>query len=71
MWYQKIDTYIVGLGFTRSKVDQCLYLKLVGGHLIYSVLYVDDTLMTGNNRKIILEVKTQLYSKFDMKDIGA
>ena len=27
MWYQKIDTYIWGLGFIRSKVDQCVYFK--------------------------------------------
>ena len=27
MWYQKFDTYILGLGFVRSKVDHCMYYK--------------------------------------------
>ena len=27
MWYQKFDTYILGLGFVRSKVDHCVYSK--------------------------------------------
>jgi hypothetical protein len=71
MWYQKIDTYMLGLGFTRSKQDHYVYSKLIGDHLIYLVLYVDDMLLIGNNKEIIQDVKTQLSSKFDMKDLGA
>jgi hypothetical protein len=48
-----------------------VYFKLVGDHFIYVVLYVDDMLLIGNNKEIIKEVKTQLSSKFDMKDLGA
>ena len=69
MWYQKFDTYILGLGFTRIKHDHCVYFKLIDDHLIYVVLYVDDMLMIGNNKEIIQDVKTQLSSKFDMKDL--
>lgn len=36
-----------------------------------SLIYGDDILLVGNDREIIWEVKNQLYSKFDMKDIGA
>ena len=39
MWYQRFDTYILGLGFTRRKTNHCVYFKLVGEHLIYLVLY--------------------------------
>jgi hypothetical protein len=45
-----------------------VYFKLIGDHLIYLVLYVDDMLMIGNNKDIIQDVKTQLSSKFDVKD---
>jgi hypothetical protein len=58
MWYQKFDTYMLGLGFTRSKEDHCVYSKLIGDHLIYLVLYVDDMLLIGNNKEIIQDVKT-------------
>jgi hypothetical protein len=71
MWYKKIDTYMLRLGFTRSKENHCVYFKLIGDHLIYLVLYVDDILLIGNNKEIIQDVKTQLSSKFDMKDINA
>ena len=41
MWYQKFDTYMLGLCFTRRKEDHCVYFKLIGDHLTYLVLYVD------------------------------
>ena len=44
MWYPKFDTFIWGLGFTRSKADHCV---------IYLVLYVDDMLLVGNDKEII------------------
>ena len=71
MWYQKFDTYIRGLRFTRSKEDHCVYFKLIGDRVIYLVLYVDDMLLIGNDKEIIQDLKTQLFSKFDMKDLGA
>jgi len=70
MWYQKFDTFIWGLGFTRSKVDHCVYFKLIGDRVIYLVLYVDDMLLVGNDKEVIHDLKTQLSSKFDMKDLG-
>jgi hypothetical protein len=54
MWYQKLDTYMLGIGFTRRKEDDCLYFKLIGDHLIYLVLYVDDMLLIGKNKEIIV-----------------
>ena len=58
MWYEKFDTYILGLGFVRSKVHHCVYYKQVGEHFIYVVLYVNDMLLVGNNMEVIKEVKT-------------
>ena len=71
MWYQKFDTFIQGLGFTRSKSYHCVYFKLIGDRVIYLVLYVDDMLLVGNDKEIIQDLKTQFSSKFDMKDLGA
>jgi hypothetical protein len=71
MWYQKFDTYILSFGFVRSKVDHCIYSKEEGGCFIYVTLYVDDMLLIGNNMNAIKEVKKQLFSMFDMKDLDA
>jgi hypothetical protein len=53
MWYQKFDTYVLGLGFTRRKEDHYVYFKLIGDHLIYLVFYMDGMLLIGNNNEII------------------
>jgi hypothetical protein len=53
MWYQKFDTYILGLGFVRSGADHCVYSEQVGNHFIYVVLHVDDMLFVGNNMDVI------------------
>jgi hypothetical protein len=58
MWYKNFDSYILGLSFTRSKADHCVYFKLVGDRLIYLVLYVDDILLIGNEKEIVQDVKT-------------
>eukprot|EP00253_Pinus_taeda_P028025 PITA_28025 len=61
----------LGLGFTRSKGDHCVYFKLIGDRVVYLVLYVDDMLLVGKDKEIILDLKTQLSSKFNMKDLSA
>jgi hypothetical protein len=70
MWYQKFDTYILALGFVRSRDDHYVYSKKFGNHFIYVMLYVVDMLLVGNNMEVIKEVKSQLSSRFDMKYIG-
>ena len=68
MWYTKFHTYILGLGFSRTKtVDHCVYSKKDDDHFLYVILYVDDILLTRNNK----DIKSQLYSKFDMKYLDA
>ena len=53
MWCQKFDTFIRGLGFTRSKADHYVYFNLIGHWVIYLVLYVDDMLLVRNDKQII------------------
>jgi hypothetical protein len=57
MWYQNFDTYIVILGFVRSKVDHYIYSKEEGGIFIYVALYFDGMLLIGNNMDEIKEGK--------------
>ena len=70
MWYQNFDTYILSLGFVRSKPNHCIYTKEEGGSFIYVSLYVEDMLLIGNNMDTIKEVKNKLSSKFNTNDLG-
>jgi hypothetical protein len=71
MWYQKSETYILSFRFVRSKAKHCICSKEEGGCFIYVALYVDDMLLVENNMDAIKEVKKQLSSKFETKDLDA
>lgn len=58
-------------GISEIHSENYVYYRFIGDHVLYLVLYVDDTLLIENDREIIQDVKTQFSSKFDMKDLGA
>ena len=41
-WYGRIDIFLTSLGFTKTKVDPNLYLKVMDDEPIILLLYVDD-----------------------------
>lgn len=71
MWYQKFDTYVLSLGFLRSKSHHCVYYKAANGDILIIVLYVDDMLFIGNRKRMISDLKSQLLARFEIKYIGA
>ena len=46
-WYERIDSYLMTPGFTRSNVDLNLYFKVDREKTLILVLYVDDLFVTG------------------------
>ena len=57
------------MGFTKSKVDPNLYLKVVEDEPIILLLYVDDLFLTGKEKQI-MERKKKLVEEFEMKYLG-
>ena len=49
-WYERIDGFLSSMGFTKSKADPYLYLKVVEDELVILLLYVDDLFLTGNEK---------------------
>ena len=68
-WYGRIDSFLMSLGFTKSKADPNLYYKVVDGDQVILLLYVDDLFLTGEE-KLILDSKRKLAVEFEMKDFG-
>jgi hypothetical protein len=57
------------LGFTKSEADANLYQFVVEGKILIIVFYVDDLILTGDE-KIIHSCKEDLEKEFEMKDLG-
>jgi hypothetical protein len=68
-WYTRIDSYFIGLGFTKSEVHANLYQIIVEGKLLIIVLYVDDLILTGDEQ-LIHSCGEDLAKEFKMKDLG-
>jgi hypothetical protein len=56
MWYQNFDTYVLSLGFQRSKLNHYVYFKFDNGQILIIIFYV-DMLFIGNGKSMILDLK--------------
>ena len=68
-WYDRIDSFLSSLGFTKSKADSNLSYKVEDGNPMTLLLYVDDLFVTGMDG-LIADTKRKLTAKFKMKDLG-
>ena len=69
-WYEKIHAYLIAIGFQNSPIVSTLYLKCKKNVLLIIVLYVDDVLLTGPNKKQIVDFKADLNASFEMSNLG-
>uniref|UniRef100_A0AAV1TWD3 Reverse transcriptase Ty1/copia-type domain-containing protein n=1 Tax=Peronospora matthiolae TaxID=2874970 RepID=A0AAV1TWD3_9STRA len=48
VWNETFDEFVCSIGFEASAFDPCLYIKVVDGHCVLVLVYVDDVLVTGD-----------------------
>ena len=68
-WYDRIDSFLSSLGFTKIKADSNLYCKVEDGNLVILLLYLDDLFITGMDG-LIADTKRKLAAEFEMNDLG-
>ena len=68
-WYERINSYLMKLKFTRSEADPNLYFKVEDDKSLILLLYVDDLFLTGVD-PLILKCTREFTSEFEMKDLG-
>lgn len=69
-WHEKFDNVMMTNGFIINECDKCIYIKVTPNGYILLGLYVDDMLIIGSNNEMIIQTKSMLKGKFDMKDMG-
>ncbi|KAG3043973.1 hypothetical protein PC121_g22208 [Phytophthora cactorum] len=70
VWNETFDEFVCSIGFQVSSSDPCLYIKVVDGHCVLVMVYVDDVLITGSSPELIARTKTDLKTRFEMTDSG-
>ncbi|GJV21096.1 putative RNA-directed DNA polymerase [Tanacetum coccineum] len=68
-WFERLSKALFDLGFKGSKTDPSLFIYSRGDTLLYILVYVDDTIVTGNNKGKIDNIICQLGSAFALKDL--
>ncbi|KAM2422408.1 hypothetical protein ACFXTH_028630 [Malus domestica] len=57
-------------GFKQSNSDNTLFLKRRMSKLTTLIIYVDDMIVTGDDKEEISRLKDYLATEFEMKDLG-
>lgn len=70
-WNKKLNAALLEIGMSRSRVDPCIYHRIVNEKdILILTVYVDDLLCFYNNEKSVKMIKKKLSTKFHMKDLG-
>jgi hypothetical protein len=68
-WYDRIDSYLVRCGSSKSHADPNIHYKVVKNAPVILLLCVDDLFLIGAN-SLITQCKKELAYEFDMKYLG-
>ena len=69
-WYNRIDSHLLGLGFTESLSEFTLYFRKVCDETLVVSLYFDDLLVIGSSMEQIDNFKNEMKDVFEMSDLG-
>lgn len=64
-WYKTLSSYLLGIGFTRSVADACLFHRHDKDGVVIFPLYVDDIQMQGHKAAVQKAIK-ELKAKFSI-----
>ena len=70
VWNIKLSNVLITAGYVRSKLDPCIFFKLIDSRKIFIAIYVDDVLYFTNCNQLKNELHFILTSNFKMKDLG-
>lgn len=66
----RITKFLLSKGFMQSKSDYSLFTRVLHGKSIHILVYVDDLLISGDDKAEIVQLKAQLHDTFTIKDLG-
>lgn len=69
-WFEKFRSTILHFSFTQSQYDSSLFFQQTTIGMVFLLVYVDDIIITGDDKGMITKLQSMLHSTFQMKDLG-
>jgi len=69
-WFGRFSMAMRKYGFQQSNSDHTLFLKKQQGKVTVLIIYVDDMIITGDDEEEIKRLQEQLFTEFEMKNLG-
>lgn len=69
-WYDTIDVGLLGIGFTPTWSDPCVYTHESDDTFTILTLYIDGILISGRNLGVVKGLKKALMDRFATTDMG-
>ena len=69
-WNNQLDQYLKELNSKQSNSDSCIYTYEHNNKLTVIAVYVDDIIIAGHSAQYINKIKSELSSRYKMKDLG-
>lgn len=66
-WNNMLKSALLAWGFVNSKSDTSLFIYRNGHSIVLLLIYVDDVILTGNNKLLLTEFVTALDKRFALK----
>ena len=61
-WYERLSNFLLENGFKRGKVDNTLFLKSKGEHLLLVQVYIDDIIFGATHNDLCNEFSKMMRS---------
>ena len=70
VWYERLLKFLIENDFQRGNIDNTLFLKSKGEHLLIVQVYVDDIIFGATNNDLCDEFSKLMRSEFEISMMG-
>lgn len=70
-WFERFSKVLKQHGYTQGQTDHTMFIKHSSvGKMAVLIVYVDDIVLTGDDKEEIPRIKNVLTKEFEIKDLG-
>lgn len=70
-WFSKFSSVLAQQGFTPTPYDSALFIRRSKASIVLILLYIDEMVITSDDRSGIQTLRQFLNQQFEIKDLGS